>query len=62
MTIEILTAVRDYIEEIARKKELLTVDDLLRAMEQDIQDKRRISEIIWTKPLSVKGLRSELFI
>lgn len=62
MTIEILTAVRDYIEEIAREKELLTVDDLLRAIEQDIQDKRRISEIIWTKPLSIKGLRSELFI
>ncbi len=62
MTIEILTAVRGYIEEIAREKELLTVDDLLRAIEEDIQEKRRITELIGIRPFSVKGFRSKLLI
>jgi len=62
LTIEILTAVRDYIQEMARQKELLTVDDLLRAMDDDIQEKRRITELIGVKPLLVKGFRSEMFI
>lgn len=62
MTIEILTAVRGYIEEIAREKELLTVDDLLRAIEEDIQEKRRITELIGIRPFSVKGFSAELLI
>ena len=56
MTIEILKAVRDYIEEMAREKKLLTIDDLLRAVEAEIGEKRRITELIETKSSSEKDL------
>ena len=56
MTIEILKAVRDYIKEMAREKKLLTVDDLLRAVEAEIREKRRITELIETKSPSKKEL------
>jgi len=44
MTVEILLAVREYVEAMARDHRLYTVDALLRQIDQQIEDKRSVAD------------------
>ncbi len=55
MTIEILQAVRDYIKNLSRQRNIETVGDLLAAVDQDIQEKRQITELLGVKDSPEKG-------
>jgi len=46
LAIEILKAVRDYIEEVTREKNLTSIWELLDLMNRDIEEKIRVTEFI----------------